>query len=332
MHILIKSFNRPYYLDRCLASIVKYVVGYQKVHIMDDGTPQKYLDKIKKKYAFAEVVYSESHQKKEQYILNEPNQIVTKIPSKLWVDCAKNASDYFVMIEDDMWFTDHINLLEINNKLKTNQVEMLKLFWLGNSKLIDYQYIKKEKNIEICQPKSSIFNEFYFHWIYYRLQRLNKIKSLFGLYNKNKLLDYYSIYGVAGMIFKKDYYLALWSNDQPIVNEMQQLKNGISYIKSKGKFPIAKMANEVLKTGFVSAATNSNKTHYKQTVDMFVFNKLLNEQWMKDDLDVFENYPNDFSKNYIYELIKKNHSELAEKWLIWHEEFKQQYIKLGCKL
>ena len=70
MQILIKSFNRPYYLDRCLASIKKFVVGYQKVLIMDDGTPQNYLDKIKQKFPFVEVVYAEHYIEKQVFIFS----------------------------------------------------------------------------------------------------------------------------------------------------------------------------------------------------------------------------------------------------------------------
>ena len=39
MDIIIKSFNRPYYLDRCILSILKNVKGDFKIKIVDDGTP-----------------------------------------------------------------------------------------------------------------------------------------------------------------------------------------------------------------------------------------------------------------------------------------------------
>ena len=40
-NIYIKSFNRAYYLDRCLQSIEKYVSGEYSVVDLDDGTPGK---------------------------------------------------------------------------------------------------------------------------------------------------------------------------------------------------------------------------------------------------------------------------------------------------
>ena len=48
MDIIIKSFNRPYYLDRCLQSIQTFVQDSKyTIMVLDDGTSQKYLDKIK---------------------------------------------------------------------------------------------------------------------------------------------------------------------------------------------------------------------------------------------------------------------------------------------
>lgn len=47
MQILIKSFNRPHYLERCLKSIIKHVVGYDEIVVLDDGTPDIYLNKRK---------------------------------------------------------------------------------------------------------------------------------------------------------------------------------------------------------------------------------------------------------------------------------------------
>lgn len=333
MDILIKSFNRPYYLDRCLASIMTYVVGFDKIIIMDDGTPKVYLEKIKQNYPNVNIVYSENYLIKSTIIASESGQVIPSIiPTKLWNEQAKLASNYFIMLEDDMWFISPTDLTQWSKFLLTNNVQMLKLFWLGNQKLVDYQQKKEFDTLELCQPKKSVFNQFYFYWIYYRLQRLNKVKSFFGLYDKDALLDYYSIYGVAGMIFKKDYYLALWQNNQTRVNEMQQLMNAIKYLKNKVDFPIAKPKDEVIKTGFISAATNSNKEHYNHFIDVTILNNYINQLWLNNELDVLENFPKDFSETFIFEHLKSYAVDFAENWLNWHKEFKQQYIKMGCKI
>ncbi len=43
MEIFIKSFNRPFYLDRCLQSIENFVEGDFCIKVHDEGTPETYL-------------------------------------------------------------------------------------------------------------------------------------------------------------------------------------------------------------------------------------------------------------------------------------------------
>jgi len=69
MDIIIKSYNRPYYLHRCLQSIKENVLGNYKVIIVDDGTPQKYLDKISSLYE-VEIFKTENYEKKSFNIGN----------------------------------------------------------------------------------------------------------------------------------------------------------------------------------------------------------------------------------------------------------------------
>jgi len=109
MDIIIKSFNRPFYLDRCISSINQYVSGDFKIKILDDGTPKQYLDKIRKKHLNVEILLSDNYEKKIKAI--EENLIYGKavngfeIPTKFWYENVKNASDYVIVTEDDVWFT-----------------------------------------------------------------------------------------------------------------------------------------------------------------------------------------------------------------------------------
>ena len=135
--IFIKSFNRPFFLERCLESIHTFVESNYRVTILDDGTPQKYLDKIMEKYPSVTLKKSKNYTEK----INSINENLKsgaeingfKIPTELWIDAAKNASDYFIMTEDDVWFTQKINIDQLREKAKTNKISLLKLGWLGNS-------------------------------------------------------------------------------------------------------------------------------------------------------------------------------------------------------
>ena len=71
MDILIKSFNRPYYLDRCIESIKKFAQNQDfKITILDDGTPQKYLDKIQQKHSEITILKSALYDEKSNAIIN----------------------------------------------------------------------------------------------------------------------------------------------------------------------------------------------------------------------------------------------------------------------
>ena len=126
MEIFIKSFNRPYYLDRCLQSIENFVDGDFVVKILDDGTPEKYLQKIKEKHPNVEILTSKNYQTK--IIAIEENLKTGKeidgftIPTDLWYNAAKNASEYFIMTEDDVWFTQKINVNNLQEIGKKHQI------------------------------------------------------------------------------------------------------------------------------------------------------------------------------------------------------------------
>ena len=46
MNTYIKSFNRPFYLDRCIRSIKFNVKGCDKIIVLDDGTLSKYVTRL----------------------------------------------------------------------------------------------------------------------------------------------------------------------------------------------------------------------------------------------------------------------------------------------
>ena len=92
--------------------------------------------------------------------------------------------------------------------------------------------------------------------------------------------------------------------------------------------------NELMKTGFLSSASNHNKSFKNVAIDMFAFNKIINESWFNNDFDVMENYPNDLNADKMEELLIKSNNPLAQvsEWKKWVQAFKNQYISFGCKI
>ena len=225
--ILIKSFNRPYYLDRCLASIQMMISGDYRVKVLDDGTPRKYLDKIQEKYPKVEIITSDNFSKKNKSI--EENLATGKeingfeIPTKLWINEAQKASDYFMITEDDVWFTEKINLNELVETCKKLDINLLKLGWLGNKKGDEQLEIKEvSETIVSCQPKSLFLgnkkvmtaffkNQYKFFTILYKLGKVDH-------YTQQK---YWALNSILMGLYNKKYWLSIWENMHGKVDEKQ---------------------------------------------------------------------------------------------------------------
>jgi hypothetical protein len=337
MDILIKSFNRPYYLDRCIQSIVLNSQNSEyKIIVLDDGTPQKYLDKLLGKYPEIKILKSDLYDEKSNAIAYDMTTINSKIPIDLWIHSAKNASNYFLLIEDDFWFTASFNLKKFRLNLEADKIKMLKLCWLGNLELLPENSVSPNNLYSIYSPNLYTVNPHLFHLIF-RMDRfkIRKILTFFKIYSKERFLKYYTIYATSGIIFKKKYFLNLWKNHKNSVDERLQLLNAVKFINKKKKISNFGFSNiELMKTGFLSSASNQNKAFKNVAIDMFAFNKIINDAWFNNDFDVMDNYPNDLNSEKMESLLIKCNNPMAQvsEWKKWVQAFKNQYIAFGCKI
>lgn len=335
MDILIKSFNRPFYLDRCISSIYKFVSGDFSIKVLDDGTPEKYLRKIQEKFPFIIIQKSENYEQKSKTIAENLKKGIEidgfQIPVDLWIDAAKNASDYFIMTEDDVWFTENININDLQNDAKKLQINLIKLGWLGNTKEdVFSNNFSISKQLDAVQPKQLFLaNEiimeafFYNHYNFYSL--LYKVK-LVDNFTRNK---YWMLNSILMGLYKKEYWLEIWKGMDGKVDEKKQLINASVFYKKNRKNPnfISRLKKEAMKTTFQSSATNSyHKYGYDFNVNLF--NHIINEAWFNGNFNSLENFPKDFSLNYFEEFIKDK-IDLAE-FTKWVATFKKQYQNLGA--
>lgn len=334
MDILIKSFNRPYYLDRCLQSIKTFIKNSTyTITILDDGTPEKYLDKIKLKYPEVSILKSDYYCQKSNDIKNDLTQNTTNIPIKLWLEGSKNASNVFLLIEDDMWFTENINLDDLNSIIVKEKIKMLKLYWLGNQKLIPKNHHKKLDLISIYKPNLYTKNPILYYLIFrvYRF-KTRKISSFFNIYSDEKALNYYTIFSTAGAIFDKKYFFNLFENHKNTVDEGLQLLNAVKFINKNRNTNFGNTNNEFLKTGFASSATN--KIYTNVNLDSFTLNKILNESWYNNNFETTVDFDNDLNYKIIELILEKenNLKTLKTEWQKWVSAFKKQYTDFGCNI
>ncbi|WP_378183310.1 hypothetical protein [Aquimarina sp. SS2-1] len=337
MEILIKSFNRPYYLDKCIQSIKRYLKSTTiDIKVLDDGTPKKYLDYLKHKHPEITIVFSSNYQEKSAYCEGAVKPSKWNIPIDFWEEEVKKTSEYFLLLEDDNWFVTPMDISDLSTVLRSESTLFLKLFWLGNPDLVSNNYIEQKHGICFYEPKLFSKIPWVYNLLFYGFNNsyYRKIMKLLDIGKFENHLPYYTIYAVAGAIFKKDYFLSLWNNHQNVVDERLQIYNALKFTKKEHKkVTFANTPSEMLKTGFVSSATNNK---YEQSTnadvfDMFIFNKILNEAWYNGMLDISSDVTKDIQPSQIKSIL--SHSDVSfTRWQNWSRSFKEHYTSFGCKI
>jgi len=338
MDILIKSYNRPYYLDRCLFSINMHVtLGNGRILILDDGTPQIYLNKIKEKYPNVIIKKSVFYEEKVLFTTEGKRPEKYNIPINLWVDSANDATENFILIEDDTWFIDAVNLDMVDDEITRHNVALTKLYWIGNDSINQNKKETKLRNIVLLTPKLLTKIPAIYYFVFYKFNcfKIRKTLRFLKINTHEKHLAYRTIYAVAGMIFNKNYFAKLWDGHQNNVDEGLQIYNAVKVLKKeKDRIKFARYHHEILRTGFMSSATNQHKESYKGNVDMFAFNKIINEAWLYNQIDVISSLPNDIDSQNIIKILDNNSQKniSSKDWMNWVESFKGFYTQIGCKI
>lgn len=336
--IFVKSFNRPYYLDRCLQSIEKYVRGHYKIVVLDDGTPEKYLEKIKSKFPQIEIRTSEQYHFKVKSIqenLESGKQIDGfKIPTKLWKEAVKDGSEYMIMTEDDVWFTEKVHVDDLVNLMKNEGMIFLKLGWISRRK-IKSEIIPLKNSVLVIKPKIFIAPRWFMRDFFFRNKwKVFSLMYKLGIVDNNTKLEYWCMNGLLMGMFRKDYWLAIWDTLESNVDEKEQLVNAVEwYRKNKQPNLYGKLDYEMMNTTYITSATNSYHK-YGDDFDVNRFNFIMNEEWFYDRLDSMNNFPKDISEELFYTFLneKKHIKAMPDSWKNWAEKFKEQYRKQSVKV
>lgn len=326
MDILIKSFYRPHLLDRCLKSIYDKVSDVKdiKITILDDGTPQKYLDKIQRKYPAVSFKFSQYRDEKviklEKHLRGEEQYFDNRIPTELWYNAIAESSDILIITEDDVWFVDDFNMKFYTEEMQKYGIHILKLgrdvYETTNYPLTDTihyhnpkYFLKSEKIYRVLLNNSFGLRD-----------KLLKLKIL-PKYWRNEL---WKMYDIPMAIMRKDYLLYIWKDKYTRVVEDLQLANAVSWdMRTKGKTKYTLLKNRAMDFTARSSAS-FNSFNIEENFDLIRFNYILNELWLNDEFDEFENYPKDFSVEYLYGiLLEKEGKDFADKWEKWTDGLTQ---------
>lgn len=338
MNIYIKSFNRVYYLDRCITSIIENCSGNYQIVVMDDGTPRVYLDKLISKFSFISIKKSPFYDSKVEIIENnlKSNKLISnlEIPAKFWLETIFTDNDeVFMILEDDMWFVEKTDLNDIKELFSVNTLKLLKLSNNGNDKVNHGKRLMLTPKIDAIIPSLPLKNPKLFSSF---INNKFKLRSIFNKITKTKndsyLLKYYTIYAVAGAVYSKSYYQYLWKDFAGTVNEFVQLTRAVKYLsENNDSISYATFKNDIIKTSFSSSATNMFAS---VNLNVFRYNYILNEAWLNSSFNSMENYPKDFSDVTIENILDDSGFEDArvEEWHKWKSVFERRYKELGFKV
>lgn len=322
MDILIKSYYRPYLLDRCLNSIKKNVKGYNNIVILDDGTPPEYLAKLQERHPEILIRKSPYYEEKVQKIKNHLNGTEkyqnSRIPMTFWYEQVESVdSEYVLLTEDDVWFTAPIDLQYYTDEMQDYQIDLLKLGYNGK-KFKDFDNHFLTDKISFHNPKIIIPSSKFYGLLLNNSFNIRTYLEKYNLIHRKWRRQLYLMYNIAMALYKKDYLLMLLSDKFDRVQENLQLKNAVkwhlSHTNKKNKFSY--LNEEVMRTTHFSSASFNNHRNF----DLLWFNSELNKLWLEGDFDVNENYPDSFSDKYIKTLCSKINLDY-QIWKKWNIDF-----------
>lgn len=344
MDIFIKSFNRPYCLERCISSIYRYIIGQFSITVLDDGTQPEHINKIKNIFPDIKVVNSQSYYFKVEAIKKHVNKIqkynLSTIPSDFWYQQIEKGTKIFLLLEDDNWLIDYIDLNEIEITIKKNNLSTLGIYWKGNEKFIKGRKKELTSNIEEIIPslpklsRIILFDRYRAKLI---LQYLDKTKLSSPLYRLgiltneyDRLWPFYTIYLITASFFEKNYWLYLWKDSPKKVDEMFQLKRATEWFE-KYKSRYGKTKKENARMSYISSATND---FIDIDFDVICFNHYMNKAWLSGEFDAMDNFPLDYNPMKIKEILETASDERCsyDNWIKWVERFKTQYKSIGIKV
>lgn len=333
MDILIKSFNRPWYLERCIRSIYRYVSGDFQIVVLDDGTPPVYLDRIQILFPDIKLRLSPAYAQKVEALTQHLNQTKRynqfNIPIAMWRAAVSQATPFLLMFEDDIWFDRPLNIAALQQSMDDSGMVVAKIGWSGNPNTNHGSKTQVSDVLECIKPSLPLNSVPLFRLLAQNTFKCRSLAFRLGLIDDRFNLPYYAMYAVAAAVFRKDYWLYLWKDAALEVNEDLQLANALAWKHAHPYFNYGKTRQEYCKTSYISSATNSMPG---VDFDMIVCNHYLNEAWLEQRLDAFQNFPADFSVTTLKAILSQAADPRCspEHLDLWIEKFKAQYIKMGC--
>jgi len=310
MRVFVKTFNRPFYLDRCLRSIRAALRGVTEVIVLDDGTQQRYLPLLRKRYPTVRFVSSGADDRKYELVRSEQFDELHRSYSgyfQFWArEVGASPDSHVIVIEDDTWFIRSLSL-PLLQEVCDQGVLGVKLWW---GDLPKAPFATNSAPIQVGPAVT-----------------VREIAP-----HINSLDDMWEIWLECMMVYDTRYYTGVYESfEGSIADENGRLEAALAHITSRMEetpdIHFFRTTERCLAQGWACPGRSDPKYH-EVGVKSHVFLDCLNEAWLEGRLDPTENFPYDFSDGYLSRFFARDISpaQLARYW-----EWRRGSVLGGCE-
>jgi hypothetical protein len=292
LNVYIKSFARPFYLDRCIRSVKFNINKYDKIVILDDGSQSVHLERIRQLHPDVEIRSSGADDGKFELLRQGRfDEIAHRYPSApaFWVrEIAADDKEYCLVMEDDAWIVRRLDLPALVHELKHQEALICKLWWGSQAhKIIAKSSCPTGPVIEYYEADCADFENARSIWI------------------------------VAFAIFRRDYWLRCVSRAKRLGDERSQVIAACEFAQSSSSARFAKSQKRAVYQGWIIPARSTSE-YYDKGLIQHAYMDVLNDAWFAGEIDVTEGYPFDFPEQTIVRLMgRRLPAEAIDAWREW---------------
>jgi glycosyltransferase involved in cell wall biosynthesis len=312
------------YLDRCIRSIKAHARGYGTIIVLDDGSEEKFLEKIAQDHEDIIIRGSPNGAKKRQYVKDnyaENNNLRREVtdmgfdPAAFWVEEIKKDDNSFVLVmEDDTWFRESIDIVRVVKNMEENNTLIFKLMLCGR------ENAGKGSDVDI----RVLFDDGFAMDYYTPLIK--------------EILDVYQIFILCLAIYRKNYWINNFEGVGHYLDEIYTLNRALEYVmklqSENVRVRFARSASEIIhQSHMTTCRTDSGGMGVPVKIDNSLYNKAIDEAWLKGDLDPMSNFPDEIADDYLTSVFRRSLSdEEIGKWLLWRKSYNAMFDRIFEKM
>lgn len=277
MIVYVKSFNRPFYLDRCLQSVKALARGVERVVVLDDGTEEVFLEHLRRQHPDVEFRRSGGQGKwqlvREQAFEEIRSRFVA--PHAFWLkELHADQADYFCLLEDDTWLTRSLDLGELHKLMRGHKLSNCRLFW-GEGGRTPAQQTVGVKPLE------------------------NGASLVMETARPGNLDDVWGFFIVCMSVFERGFYELAHAGVRDYLDEPAILANVKRELEA-GALPriMSRLSARAVCQGWAIPGRSDVK-YYAMGVRQHVFVDLLNSLWLDGLFDPLHDFPKDFDLDWL---------------------------------